>query len=122
MASCSEPGKRRKTDDNRDIMDLYEELFGDDDSEEEFEGFDIDSDDEGDFNFQGIEAGDWILGHPDAKPEMMHFEESMSGLRTKQLPANPTYIDFYKLFVPDHIFETITQETNRYFIVIFIHV
>ena len=92
-------------------VDFYSELFGAEDSDEEFEGFDVPSDEEE--GLGTIDNDNWEKGAPNELPAMRHFENSLTGLRNKDLPPNPTYLDYYKLFVPDHVITTITVETNR---------
>lgn len=109
MASVSNEAKRRRIE--GDNEDIYRELFGGEDSDEEFEGFEIESDDEE--GFREIDSEGWVAGcKRDPKP-LIEFEESLSGLRSEGLPENPTYLDFYKLFLPDEVFDTIASETNR---------
>ena len=110
MASVSGERKRRKTEGDTPNVDLTGELFGGEDSEEEFEGFEISSDEEGEFD--DIDKEGWKDGPPDSLPPMMVFEDSLNGLRC-EIPDDPTYLDYYKLFLPDHIFRTIAEETNR---------
>ena len=98
--------------DNSASPDLIEdEIFEGEDSEEEFDGFDVPSGDEEEFDT--IDSGDWKVGTPNKLPKLMEFEDSLTGLRTKELPENPTFLDYHKLFVPDHVYATITMETNR---------
>ena len=55
------------------------------------------------FYLKAIENGD----------PMLAFEDSLSGIRIKELPQDPTFLDYHKLFMTDNVYTTITMETNR---------
>ena len=103
--------KHRKVDNTNPDDDISGESIDEEDSEEDFDGFEILSDDD-DEVFSAIDKG-WEVGASASKPTVVKFEPSFTGLRSQDLPANPTYLDYYKLFVPDHVFTIITRETNR---------
>ena len=107
MESSGESSKRLKLDTAEADVDIFDA----EDSDEQFEGFDMPSDDEE--GLGTIDSGAWEEGAPDERPAMRRFENSLMGLRNKDLPQNPTFLDYYKLFVPDHVITTITVETNR---------
>ena len=89
--------------------DVFMELFGGDDSDDKFIGFeDVDIDQE--FEFSDIDSAKWQPGDRENidLPEFI----GRPGV-TADLPQNPSYIDFYNLFMTPNIIETITEETNR---------
>ena len=114
MAEYSGAVKRRRIDDSdeeTEITDIFDELFGGEDSDEEFEGFDIPDDDEQEMD--DIDDDDWEVGSPQSPPPILEFEDSLSGIRTKELPQDPVFLDYHKLFMTDNVYTTITTETNR---------
>ena len=78
--------KRRKLDTAEADMDIFDELFGAEDSDEEFEGFDMPSNDEE--GLGTIDDADWEEGAPGELPAMRRFENSLTGLRNKDLPQH----------------------------------
>ena len=72
MAAMNTQVKRRRIESD----ETYAELFGREDSDEEFEGFDIDEDEEQ--GFAEINKDEWIDGC-NRDPKLFHFEENLSG-------------------------------------------
>ena len=72
---------------------------GGEDSDEEFQGFDIPGDDEQEMD--NIDDDDWEVGTPQSPRPMLAFEDSLSGIRTKELPQDTTFLDYHKLFMID---------------------
>ena len=60
-----------------------------------------------------FDIGNWTQGdrHPQ-RPKIFAFEAPHAGLQC-ELPENPTFLDFVKLFLTDHHFDIMVQETNR---------
>ena len=56
------------------------------------------------------EEDDWVVGGID--PRRLNFTGDQ-GLRV-QLPENPSFSDFFHLLFPDHLFDEIKSQTNKY--------
>lgn len=89
--------------------DIFREIFLNDDSDEEFLGFDPEDleNDEGTITFEDT----WIQGNLDAHPPQFQREKKIN----VDLPDECDMIDFFKLFISDEfIDEVLVQETNKY--------
>ena len=86
------------------------ELFHDNDSEDEFEGFDVDE--ENDIEDEHVENNglEWVLG--DRVPPVLPFSTEARLLQDIEDKTSP--IHYLKLFVNDATYEQIAIETNRY--------
>ena len=108
------PSKRRKVNSTNNNDNTIEILRGDD-SGEEFSGFE-ESDYESEDELDEINDSEWKAGcsqDPGSRQVLREFEQCLSGIRTNELPNQPTVLDYYKLFLPDRVFVEITAQTNR---------
>ena len=80
---------------------------------EEFEGFKYTSSNDGDPEIDDIQ---WKNGCH-AKPPMMEFDNTIDGCPSFNslvicLPTEPTYLDYYNLYINYDIYDTIVEQTN----------
>lgn len=95
-------------------MDMFEELFGDSDSESEFVGFNVediegmvvDEDDEEEIDVENL---DWTRNASNI--EVPVFSPSFG---PQNFPSLPTALGFFFLFFRLEVFQHIVDETNRY--------
>ena len=124
MATASK--RQRVGDVIEGLQDAFEEIFGGEDSGKEFEGFEeTDSEDEEQDNFE-IDMTKWKMGdRSDIRLPPFTGPTGIPQNVRSNMPDQPTYLDFFKLFISDEVVEHIKTETNRYFghiVQIFFHV
>ena len=88
---------------------FFREIFMDDDSDEEFLGFNVDEleNDEGTADFEET----WVNGNMDVRHLQFRAEKKIN----VEIPENAEIIDFFKLYVTDEfISDILVQETNKY--------
>lgn len=89
--------------------DLFREKFMDDESDEEFTGFNPEDfeNDEDTIDFEE----DFVQGNMDARNLQFRGEKKIN----VEIDENAEMVDFFKLYVTDEfIDETLVQETNKY--------
>lgn len=88
--------------------DFVWEIFLNDDSDDEFLGFD-DDDLENDEQIAPFEDT-WMRGNLDARVLPFDKEKALNF----DLGDDPAMIDFFRLFIDSNFFDTLVTETNRY--------
>ena len=95
-----------------EIGEVSGELFGNDDSNEEFNDYEMDSTDESDHETDIDTIDDTKWRNNNRPTEKYRMFTGKPGIQ-KELPTNPTYVDYFALFMANHHFEIISTETNR---------
>ena len=95
------------------LSDNLAEIFLNSDSEDEFEGFDLqDLEEVGPpVEFDNFDVAHWRRGD---RPELELEFRATPGLRLGTDLGDGQFLDYFKLFFKDQDFETMAEETNRY--------
>ena len=95
------------------LPDNLAEIFLNSDSEDEFEGFDLQDLEEVEppVVFDNFIVADWRRGD---RPEPELEFRATPGLRLGTDLGDGEFLDYFKLFFKDQDFETMAEETNRY--------
>ena len=88
--------------------EFYREIFQNEDSDEEFLGFDAD-DQENDDEIALFEAM-WVRGNLDARDMPFDGESKINS----DLGDDPAMIDFFHLYINEGFIDLLVEETNRY--------
>lgn len=84
-----------------ETRDLVNEIFLDNDSDEEFLGFDADDLEFDEENLAQFQGDDWVQGNLDFRDFNFYGEKKIN----VNLGENPEMIDFVKLFIDDHVMD-----------------
>ena len=111
------PAKQKKTDSTLQTTKpgydtTFKELFGNEDSDEEFLGFDEDNFSDDDEDLGDIDMEKWKIGPRETENITIPPFTGQPGIRAK-LPNNASFKDYYNLFMSADVIEMITAETNR---------
>jgi hypothetical protein len=95
--------------------DLFNEIFNDPESEDDFDGFLVDDIEDGPENVANpldpLHNSHWKNGS--AQPSDITFT-AHPGITPDLLPDTPSYLDFFHLLLTEDVFRIMSDETNRY--------